>query len=779
METTILQKKSQGYSGFFRFLHTDRLLGELSGSLKTFSLVIISFLITLTGAVIIYTPVVAQSNASCADPANPIVAENCQPGTSDWRVTQRTGDIEGFASVTSISPGEEIEFYVNTDAEEFDLTIYRSGYYGGKGGRLINEAKRLQGQFQPECHFDRQTGLVSCSNWTSSYRLVIPQDWVSGVYLAKLVRPDTSGDNYILFVVRETGYKAEMLVQLSVTTYAAYNFYGNKSLYSSLSWDYCPTVTGAPRAVKVSFDKPNATPLVSQNSYFSSDYPMVFWLEANGYDVSYLTNLDTHNYGLPGGKNLLLDHKAFLSVGHDEYWTLEMRNAVAEARDNGVHLGFFSSNVSYWRIRLEPDPWSGQPERVVVTYKTTESGPEDPSGQPTTTWRDPLGANDPENNLVGIQYIGDNDIHYFPMRVSAEQAQDRIYRYTGLADMHPGSYADIGKHLIGWEWDARADNGSEPAGLTILASTPVYGGVLVDAGRRYDYQPATAQVTRYQDPSGAIVFASGTNQWAWGLAIYEPDRLIQQISANLFADMGLQPATPAAGLVLDSGEIVEVGIQPESFFDPMLSAEMEGFIAAWGVPDFKLAPVEENATPTSRPRITDAVTKLPEISRISASPSFNSTDIFWWTDLPADGQVWVKISPGLVDWSLPGEGIGARPIAAEAAHETPRFDHRVHISGLEPGRTYYYQVASRTPSGGVTIADELSFRTQSGGPFIEQFKALFRPQYRQVRCAYSANPAIYTSLAGIAGITILAIASVLLRRRLIHHSPDRSNHPDI
>src|SRR6185369_9358911 len=115
-------------------------------------------------------------------------------------------------------------------------------------------------------------------------------------------------------------------------------------------------------------------PMSEYNLYFHGEYPMVSWLEQQGYDVTYSTNLDTHRSGKKGEHNELLDHKIFLSSGHDEYWSQEMHDAVLEARDAGVNLAFFSSNVSYWRIRFEDDPLTGQPDRTMVTYKTTQSG---------------------------------------------------------------------------------------------------------------------------------------------------------------------------------------------------------------------------------------------------------------------------------------------------------------------------------------------------------------------------------------------------------------------
>jgi hypothetical protein len=636
----------------------------------------------------------------CAAPPNPIVAENCQPGSSDWEIKNDYRDIEGFASAPSVNLGETIDFFVNTRAARYHLYIFRSGYYGGAGGRLIETVRDLPGRAQPACRTERSTGLTSCSNWSASYRLTVPREWVSGVYLAKLVRPDTGGENYVLFVVRDDARPSDLLFQLSTNTYQAYNGYGGKSTYSYNS-TYCPTVSEAPRAVKVSLDRPYDFPdIVYGNSYFFSDYPMVRWLEAQGYDLSYLTNLDTDRAGRPGAHNLLLDHRVFLSVGHDEYWTQAMRDAITAARDAGVHLGFFSANTSYWRVRLEPDPWTGQPDRVVVVYKTTEGGPPDPSGHPTSTWRDPEGVNNPENGLIGIQYVGDNDAAFFPLRVTAEMAKDRLFRHTGLQDMPPGAYVEIGSILVGWEWDAVADNGHTPDGLTILAASPTYGSILSDAGRTYTLGAAVAHTTRYVAPSGAIVFASGTILWSWGLDVYDPDPRLQQITYNLLADMGAQPATPADTLVLDG--------EPEAGRAPAENA----FV----IPEGESEPV---------------------VSGIETAATDSAVTVTWDTDRPAYGQVWIKSTPGKIDWRMPGQGSGRLPVAAAGVEEDYTQPHALTLEGLRADTVYYFQLASTDEYGQTTVTEEGSFKTAPGS-LLARAKNTFRPLYRQMRCGYEA-----------------------------------------
>ena len=75
---------------------------------------------------------------------------------------------------------------------------------------------------------------------------------------------------------------------------------------------------------------------------------MISWLERNGYDVSYFTSVDAARSG-----NLITNHKFYLSVGHDEYWSAPKRASVEAARDAGVNLAFFSGNEVFWKTRWE------------------------------------------------------------------------------------------------------------------------------------------------------------------------------------------------------------------------------------------------------------------------------------------------------------------------------------------------------------------------------------------------------------------------------------------
>ncbi|HEX7901224.1 MAG TPA: N,N-dimethylformamidase beta subunit family domain-containing protein, partial [Planctomycetota bacterium] len=270
-----------------------------------------------------------------------IADENRKPGTTSWllapaapRKELRDPVIEGYCSRTSVRAGDPLSVMVSADGS-FHLDIYRLGYYGGQGGRHVRgfegEARR---QPDPSAGEDR---LREC-RWTPSLTFSIPDDWVSGVYLGKL--RTSKAESYVIFIVRDDR-PCDFLFQCSDTTWAAYNRWPLKdSLYDDGKLDW---YTGP--GVAVSFDRPYAkyrqifdAPL-SQGSgeFLLWEFPLAFWMESKGYDVSYISNLDTH-------VEAPLRAKAFLSVGHDEYWTRPMFDHALAAVHAGVNMAFFSGN---------------------------------------------------------------------------------------------------------------------------------------------------------------------------------------------------------------------------------------------------------------------------------------------------------------------------------------------------------------------------------------------------------------------------------------------------
>ena len=417
--------------------------------------------------------------------ANPITDENLKTGTDRWMLASRAStEIEGYASATSYAHGETLRIFVSTADPTYTVEIFRMGWYQGLGGRRMTSAEERTARRQDVPAPDPVTGLIRC-NWTDPYELAIPNDWLSGFYLAKLTARPSGRQNYAIFVVRDRR-GAAFLFQASVTTWQAYNNWGGKSLYGSNS-------DGARPAQKVSFDRPYSLAAGPGDFLFRWEYPMVRFLEREGYDVTYATNVDTHRDAL-----LLRRVRAFLSVGHDEYWSAEMRRNVEAARDAFVHLGFFSGNVCYWQIRFEDNL------RTIVAYKETAlaSDPILRDGDPTndhlatTLWRDVPVAR-PEEALIGVMY-GESGVDG---DVVIENASHWVLAGTGLkaGDRLPG--------LLGYEVDYIHGRASPP-NLVRLAHSPFVSD---------DNERGFSDMTIYQTARGTIVFATGTIQWSWGL----------------------------------------------------------------------------------------------------------------------------------------------------------------------------------------------------------------------------------------------------------------------
>ncbi|MBO0721480.1 MAG: DUF4082 domain-containing protein, partial [Blastocatellia bacterium] len=503
----------------------------------------------------------ADPFAPCSPPvANEIVCENSKTGTpaSQWDIVGSGSDsIQGFATDMSVNRGETVHFKIDTPSNNYRLDIYRIGYYGGAGARFITTVSPSAPlpQNQPQCLPDFSTGLVDCGNWAESASWAVPANATSGIYIAKLVRQDVSGSSHIVFIVRDDDGASDLLFQTSDTTWQAYNQYGGNSLY-----------VGSPagRAYKVSYNRPFITRDgdTQHDWLFTNEYPMVRWLEANGYDVSYFTGVDSDRRG-----SEIREHKAFLSVGHDEYWSGAQRANVEAARDNGVNLAFFSGNIMFWKTRWENSiDGSSTPYRTLVCYKETHANAKiDPLPNTWTgTWRDPRFSppNDggrPENAVVGTIFTV-NGPEEDAIKVPADLGKYRFWRNTTVATQSPGATASVAQSTVGYEWDEDLDNGFRPSGLIRLSVNTVnVNSYLLDYGSNYGNGTGTHSLTLYRHSSGALVFSAASIRYSWGLdnnhdqsdasTIPPADVRIRQATVNLLADMGIQPTTLQSGLV--------------------------------------------------------------------------------------------------------------------------------------------------------------------------------------------------------------------------------------
>ncbi|MFO0837956.1 MAG: DUF6605 domain-containing protein [Phycisphaerae bacterium] len=467
---------------------------------------------------------------------NPIQTENALAGTTSWMLGSADNSaVTGYASATSIDhcSATPLQLFISSTSPFVFVHVYRLGWYGGAGGRLVSGPILVAGGTQPTPTPDAITRMIEC-NWTASATIQPTCSWVSGQYVAVLTNFLGGAQSYVPFVVRDDARPSLLLYQASVSTWQAYNPWGGKSLYGYNSTDDDGDGEGD-AALVVSFDRPYADGFGS-GQLFSYEINMIHWLEREGYDVTYGTNIDAHR-----DLAFLVRHQALLSVGHDEYWSWEMRSNFEAARDLGINLGFFSANSVYWQIRLDPDG-NGVPNRRIVEYRDS-AGAIDPlalDGNPsndyliTRLWRENT-VKPPENQLIGVMYDG----NLYPVLgdYTVSNAAHWVFAGTGLhnGDRLPG--------LVGYEADHFFPPG--PSGVQVVASSiPL---------RTDTNQPAplSSDSSVYSATSGATVFATGTIQWAWGLDDLNghPDfahpplssPAAQQITRNVLARLAQSP----------------------------------------------------------------------------------------------------------------------------------------------------------------------------------------------------------------------------------------------
>jgi len=468
---------------------------------------------------------------------NPVTRENARPGDADWRLERpqielpyRSRAIEGFASRTSVRAGETIDVCVSMNpAGRFRCEVYRLGYYGGAGARKVRSYGPQPAGPQP----DPPLGVkrVRDCRWAPSLHIEVEDSWLSGVYLAKLsAEGDGGAQSYAIFIVRDDR-RADFLFQCSDFTWQAYNRWPDHfALYDDGKSEW---YWGG--GVQVSFNRPYG--LYCQNfvdghgslgagEFLLWEFPFAYWLEQHGFDVTYISNLDTHRD--PDG----LDRAAgFLSVGHDEYWTMEMFRHVQAAIGRGLNVGFFSGNAVCGRIGLGPDA-GGTGDRAFE--RVGVFGP--PGGTHEFVAMESLRHDRPyANELIGAHSTG-------PVTGGADwvcrKPEHWVFAGTGMkrGDGIPG--------LVGWEWHG------DPApiqGLEILASAPTQSAPGQPNGGEFT-------ATLYPGPKGNFVFNASTIWWADGLsappgysrpAVYTkpqgPDPRVQKITRNILERMLAAP----------------------------------------------------------------------------------------------------------------------------------------------------------------------------------------------------------------------------------------------
>ncbi|HZR39500.1 MAG TPA: choice-of-anchor D domain-containing protein [Ktedonobacteraceae bacterium] len=473
----------------------------------------------------------AQQKVAHAAGSNPIVTENQQAGTTSWQFDnfnkEAHHEIEGYASLTSVNKGSQISFMVSLSANaQYTMSIYRMGYYfhgtnpdgsacSGCGGRLMQSVGPLNGTTQAACPTTTSGadfGMIECQ-WTPSYTLTVPTSWTTGNYIVKLKRLDDNLENYLTFVVRDDSGTADIVYSMDVTTWQAYSYWsgaGNKNIGYNLYGEFNDSTqafVADTRAYTVSFDRP----YMDQGSedgagnFMVWDYPMIHWMESQGYNITYVTDVD-----LESNPNLFNGHKVFVNTGHDEYYSDNMRANVKNFINSGGSAAFFSADDISRRMTWS-NSISGQPDRREHCDKGALAG------STTVDWRATTPPQ-PENQITGSLSNGAAAARPFLVY----DATSWVFAGTGLVNYNgtvvtSGTGQNAIKGLIGYEFSTRAVNDSnlsayvqyEPAGLQQVGHSFVPAS---DNGVN-----SWADTTLYTSSGGGIVFSAGTIEWSWGV----------------------------------------------------------------------------------------------------------------------------------------------------------------------------------------------------------------------------------------------------------------------
>jgi hypothetical protein len=405
-------------------------------------------------------------------------------GTDAWRITRPAqGAISAYTTAVSALPGDALEVKVSTTARAYRLEVYRLGAYDGGSSRLVHGPVRLEGREQPRAVLRPAATRTVVAPWTVD-ATIDTTGWDPGLHVVKLTtRARGLGlETQVPYVVSSPSAAGAVAIVAPVTTWQAYNQWGGYSLYHGPSGDT--------RSHVVSFDRPYSWSMGQPNDFRTSTVPAVLRAERMGVPLAYFTNIDLHLR-----PDALAGATAYVSTGHDEYWTTSMRAAVEDARDAGTNLAILGANTMYWRVRLEGGP-SGE-ARTMVGYRSDAALDPVTGATSTARWRDaPVPR--PEHELLGMQY------ECYPVDTDYVVVSPGWWGFRGT-DVRAG---DRIADLVGPEADRVYPDDRLPRPLQVLSDSPYScGGV-----------PTRAQSVYFTTDSGAAVFNAGTLRWVCALA---------------------------------------------------------------------------------------------------------------------------------------------------------------------------------------------------------------------------------------------------------------------
>lgn len=495
--------------------------------------------------------------------------------------------VEGYPSQYSYLPGEEAQFHCSARVKSFSVEITRVGH----SREVVWRREGIRGEEHPT----PADAYAKGCGWPVTFSVSIPENWRSGFYEVTMRGDGVQGPEAIghsFFVVRSAnpGRDTSILLVLSTNTYNAYNRWGGHCLYTGATqvsfarplergYVYRPEAAYDGRAASVEAE-PDPLHLRTQAYLRDNLYPLwiisagwpswerrfVRWAESNGYRIDMAVNADLESH-----PHLLDQYQLMVSVGHDEYWSWGMRDAVDSFVERGGNAAFFSGNCCFWQVRLEDEG------RTMVCYKDKAHIQDPVVGTDQQhlmagMWSDPL-INRPENHTTGLSFTRGGYVRMGEC-VPRSSGAYTIYRpdhwaFAGTG-LRYGDLLGLGSYVVAYEVDGcefTMQNGlpvpthadGTPDTFTILGTSPAHLVSITDtvneappalwasldppgdlefvAMRLYgDASPQNTAKLAHGNAvmgcftRGGTVFSAGSTDWAYGL---DDNALIQRVTRNV------------------------------------------------------------------------------------------------------------------------------------------------------------------------------------------------------------------------------------------------------
>lgn len=388
---------------------------------------------------------------------------------SSWLAPTTTGP-EGWFSSPSATCDESIGLHISANGSPVTIKVFRMGYYGGAGARLVQETTT-----KPIAHYSasapsRPPVSLLTADWPVAWEFHVTSQTPPGQYLIRL--DDKHGDsNFVPLMVTNPESKSPVTFVSSVLTWQAYNEWGGYSLYKG------PDRSRRTRAMVVSFNRPYDGDGSGQFRYM--EYPIVRLAEKLGIDLNYITDIE-----LAKNVSSLENTKSIVYGGHGEYWTTQMRVALDSAVARGINFVSFGGNAGYNRPRLQAD------NRQLVMWRGSKKDPHRKNPiLATTRWRSsPI--NNPESLLMGAQYVG--------LGVNGDYTIAHPLRWPFSVMKHPA----ILHGVVGREVDSPLYTRGPAVEDLAWAEIKLHG------------RPITAMATYYTNSKNAGILDIATNGWA-------------------------------------------------------------------------------------------------------------------------------------------------------------------------------------------------------------------------------------------------------------------------